>query len=1193
LFQRFPVHPAVTQLLGDFTSITLLEVDATGEEFSQRAVTMQRQLMQDLSHSLYTGVRVLRGLHRQTDIGSVVRMPVVFTSLLSQQSTTGQARLSSAWLGKQVYGISQTPQVWLDHQVVEDEGALLFHWDSVDDLFPPVLLDDMFDSYCRHLQRLAQPGVTTLDLARPALPTAQRGRRSRYNATSVPRTGGLLHGLFEEQAQKAPERLAVEAPGRSMTYGDLEDSSNTLAYRLVEDGPAESRPVAIVMEKGWEQVVGAIAVLKCGRAFLPIEPETPPLRLRYLLENAQVRTVLTQSWVEVRTQWPNGVRKIAVDQEGQERGAGACLPAVSPDSLAYVIYTSGSSGEPKGVMIDHRGPVNTLRDINRRFGVGPDDRVLALSALSFDLSIYDIFGVLGSGGTVVIPDPCKLRDPGHWLEKIRTSRVTIWNSVPALMQMLTEYLNGSSELLPECFRLVLLSGDWIPIDLHDTVRAMAPKSQVISLGGATEASVWSILYPVETVDPAWKSIPYGMPMENQRIHVLDERMEPCCEWTKGELYIGGVGLALGYLGDPEKTASRFLRWDLGGERLYRTGDLGRFVPDGYVEFLGRSDAQVKIRGHRIELGEIEAALLSHPQVKDAIAVAAEGEKGRKFLIGYVTERAVAVPEPAELRTALIPEGPAFWDGVKNGVLQEVGLRGRVSEFGPALESGELYASAVIRQFFARRGLFCGSGEEHTVDALATKLGILARYRPLLARWLGFLVSDEMVERKGEESYFCRSPLPTESTEHLWAALSPLLASSPHLRQYLRASAEGLESLLRGELDPLSLLFPEGSWDVAEELYQENPVARAVNCSAARAMEAIVGAVGNKGFLRVLEVGAGVGSVTSALLPVLPPERSEYWFTDVSAFFRVRALEKFAAFPFLRFGTLDINSPGPWNGQVPFQFDCVVAANVLHNAEDIQATLTFLRRLLAPRGVLLLIEATANTRIQSITVNFVEGLSRGLAQLPFLPEEVWLRQLSDAGYGVPMTLSNAGTGLHVISAQTRVPDREEIVRAFREQAPPLGEEGLREHLRGILPAYTVPARFAILNSLPLNPNGKVNRKALPSPAPRNQPKLPGEPRSELENRIGSIWARILGTEQVESEQNFFDAGGDSLMAVELQQALRRELGHPVEAVDIFRYPTVRSLAATLVERADTTSQPRDVQQRRHVAPRPEEAETGGI
>src|SRR5207244_1652956 len=177
-------------------------------------------------------------------------------------------------------------------------------------------------------------------------------------------------------------------------------------------------------------------------------------------------------------------------------------PVQGPADLAYVIYTSGSTGKPKGVMIDHRAAVNTLLDVNRRFGVGADDRVLALSALAFDLSVYDLFGVLAAGGTVVVPEPAAARDPARWAALLAAERVTIWNSVPALLRLLAEYLEGRGERLPPALRLVLLSGDWIPVTLPGRLRALAPQAQVVSLGGATEAAIWSIVHPIEAVDPA-------------------------------------------------------------------------------------------------------------------------------------------------------------------------------------------------------------------------------------------------------------------------------------------------------------------------------------------------------------------------------------------------------------------------------------------------------------------------------------------------------------------------------------------------------------------------------------------------------------------------------------------------------------------------------------------------------------------
>ena len=295
---------------------------------------------------------------------------------------------------------------------------------------------------------------------------------------------------------------------------------------------------------------------------------------------------------------------IAVDlleapEASAERNVGRPAAAGGPSGLAYVIFTSGSTGKPKGVMIDHRGALNTLADINDRFRVGPGDRVLALSSLSFDLSVYDVFGILAAGGAVVFPDPDRERDPAHWAALVRDHRVTVWNTVPALMEMLVAHLGDGAPPLP--FRLVMLSGDWIPVSLPDRIRRVAPPgAQISSLGGATEASIWSILYPIGSVDPAWKSIPYGKSLRNQEVKVRDAQLAECPVGETGRIYIGGVGVALGYYRDPQRTAERFVVHPETGERLYWTGDLGRLLPDGNIEFLGREDLQVKIDGYRVE-----------------------------------------------------------------------------------------------------------------------------------------------------------------------------------------------------------------------------------------------------------------------------------------------------------------------------------------------------------------------------------------------------------------------------------------------------------------------------------------------------------------------------------------------------------------------------------------------------------------
>ncbi|HYH46661.1 MAG TPA: non-ribosomal peptide synthetase, partial [Thermoanaerobaculia bacterium] len=337
-----------------------------------------------------------------------------------------------------------------------------------------------------------------------------------------------------------------------------------------------------------------------------------------------------------------------------------------PSDLAYVLFTSGSTGLPKGVVIDHRGAANTVADVNRRFRISAADRVLALSSLSFDLSVWDLFGILGAGGRVVMPDPEASRDPAHWHERIEREGVTVWSSVPALMELYAEYLESHGRQMPASLRLVMLSGDWIPVSLPDRLRRLSPegsRAELISLGGATEASIWSVLFPIGEVDPAWKSIPYGRPMANQTLHVLDARLDPTPDWVAGQLYLGGAGLAVGYWKDEARTRASFVVHPRTGERLYRTGDLGRWLPDGNVELLGREDLQVKIQGYRVEPGEIETALVRHPAVREAVVTAMGEARGHKRLVAYIvlrhTPEAPKASERRELRAWLEARLPDY------------------------------------------------------------------------------------------------------------------------------------------------------------------------------------------------------------------------------------------------------------------------------------------------------------------------------------------------------------------------------------------------------------------------------------------------------------------------------------------------------------------------------------------------------
>ncbi|MEM1366729.1 MAG: amino acid adenylation domain-containing protein [Cyanobacteria bacterium P01_H01_bin.15] len=614
LFNRQPLHPDVNLLVGDFTASLLLGIDHQGtDSFTQRAQRLQTQLWQDLDHRAVSGVEVLRKLAKQQNRSPGALMPVVFTSTLNQPIP---ATKNSDWQTETVYSVSQTSQVYLDHQVSEIAGSLVFNWDAITELFPANLLDEMFSAYGSFLVQLAETDAAWETFPRLA-PVAQVAALN--DSTSKVPTD-LLHELFFAQVQQQPQNIAVITPNQTLTYQTLAQQVVTLAQTL-RDPVQPNQLVAVSLEKGWQQVISVLSILSAGAAYVPIDPSLPQERKVQLLEATNASTVLTSAIAE---ELPATVTQIVVDE------VVAQITPVTPTQLpwtpqqqvtdlAYVIYTSGSTGTPKGVMIDHRGAVNTVLDINQRFDVNSRDRIFALSSLSFDLSVYDIFGTLAAGAAIVIPDPAKAQDITHWRELLTSEQVTVWNSVPALMQLLLSDLANISVESPASLRLAMLSGDWIPLTLPAQFQQQFPAATLMSLGGATEASIWSISYPINTVDPSWHSIPYGRPLTNQTWYVLDDNLNPCPTWVPGQLYIGGVGLANGYWQQPELSADRFISSPLAvGETLYKTGDLGRYLPDGNLEFLGREDFQVKINGFRVELGEIETALQQYPAIKGAV-----------------------------------------------------------------------------------------------------------------------------------------------------------------------------------------------------------------------------------------------------------------------------------------------------------------------------------------------------------------------------------------------------------------------------------------------------------------------------------------------------------------------------------------------------------------------------------------------
>ncbi|MGW5611619.1 amino acid adenylation domain-containing protein [Streptomyces sp. NPDC003753] len=1105
--------------------------------------------------------------------GQSATLPLTFDTLPEDSFAARAERLQQQLTrGAEAEREPRTPEserCCLHHDIVEEAGELVLTWDVRAAQFLDGLPDDLVAVCAATLDRLAsEDGAwdTTARLTR--LPNWQTAEREDANSTAADLPATTLCRLVETRAAERPDAVAVIADDGRLTYGEAVAHARRLARRLITLGATPGTLVGVVVDKGYAQVPAVLGVTLSGAAYLPVDPQWPAARRAQVLQQGGVRVVVTTSRLRDEATWPTGIRLVTFDDLEVREASAAPLPTEpAPGDLAYVIFTSGSTGQPKGVVIDHRGAANTVQDINERFRVGPDDRVLALSSLSFDLSVYDIFGALAAGATVITPAPGRAHDPEHWSDLVAEHCVTVWNSVPALMGV---WLDAPAARVAEStVRLVLLSGDWIPVSLPDAVRAVHPRAQVISLGGATEASIWSVTYPIGEVPQEWSRIPYGKPLANQTLHVLDQRLDPCPVWTTGEIYIGGIGVAKGYWADPVRTAERFIVHPTSGEYLYRTGDLGRYLPGGDIEFLGREDTQVKLNGFRIELDEIAAVLRRQPGVGEAIlTVDTNPATDRRQLVAYL------------LADGQAEAAPTLDDAAWAGVLESGGseLRQAADELAPAIVTFrdlwhrlEALAPSVMALNFARLGVFTAQGDTATADEIIARGQVRPLYRGLVGQWMSALAAEGLLSPTGQPGEY-RAERAVEADEldtriRTELAAFTVTGADRVLLDYFTECVDNQLALLQGKVRPLQLLLPDGDWRVTEALYASNPAAQLQNRIAASVVRAFVEQRPASRKIRILEAGAGTGSTCDRILPTLPEDRVQYLFTDVSTAFTASARRRYAdAYPFVSYGLFNIDDEPAPQGLAPGSADVIVAANVLHDAKDLGRTLQNIRGLLAPGGLLVLIEGTVNSPLNMISFAFLEGFGnyQDQREATLLSVPQWQAQLEAAGF------------TRCASVPEGAPAVDALIQHVLIAGAPSGRESLdttalNKVMGDLLPDYMVPHHYLVLDRLPLSANGKVDRSALPSPWRELAPEDRTLPHTALEQRLFEIWSDALGRDDFGVEDDFFDLGGDSLHAVRIIGKLRAELGIQQagdEAVDmLFQAPTIAELAKALTGQAE--------------------------
>ncbi|MCD5992428.1 amino acid adenylation domain-containing protein [Pseudomonas sp. CDFA 602] len=1102
LFDRQPLNPAVASMIADFTNILALPVSCSGQSFAELARANQQSFAEVHEHSAWSGVEVLRELKKRQRHPHGA--PLVFTSNLGRP-LFGEAAENT--LGAPGWGISQTPQVWIDHLAFEHQGQVYLQWDSNDQLFPEGLTDTLFDVYFEQVLALVTDPARWSQPLPELMPPAQLAVREQVNATGQAVPDGLLHDAVFIQAERTPQAIALIQDQRRLSFAQLTDQASRLAGCLQARGVEAGDTVAVSMARDIGQIVCVLGILKAGATYVPVPPDQPLARRIGIYQGAGVKCVLTSADEPKEHDIGNALTwQQAICSEPLQHQV-----PVSAQQPAYIIYTSGSTGEPKGVVISHQSALNTCVDISQRHGVGPDDCVLALSALHFDLSVYDIFGVLGAGASLVLVNEQQRRDPALWCRLIDEHRITLWNSVPALLDMLLTYSEGFDLRSPANLRLVMLSGDWIGLDLPERYHQHRSDGRFVAMGGATEAAIWSNTCTVNQIGPHWRSIPYGKPLANQRYRVVDELGRDCPDWVAGELWIGGVGVAQGYFNDLERSARQFV--DVAGERWYRTGDMGCYWPDGTLEFLGRRDKQVKVGGYRIELGEIDAALNRLEGVKAAISMA-PGER-EKSLVAFV-----------------VPYGSSLCSSIEADPRTPASYADWLTPVTVATEPEDALLADFLLEHLAFNGLHFSTAMS-TAKVLQT-YDCQAHWQPLLTRWLEWLATRNRLHCDAEGAW---------RLNQSDAQATPHDVASAALTEALHAHHDALRDMLHGKRSPQTLL--EHPYWAPEQLLMHAAGSR-------EALSALVTSLADLSQrlqrpVRLIEVSArsAVGGVF--LLGRLDASQLHYTALDTSQAMVLKARERLAGFAH---GSARRDTDSERQVLV-HSADVLLINNQLHRLETPQATVRQWAQLCAPGAAIHVMELAHASVLALISADLLNEGRSAAEQLR--DSEHWLALLAQAGLAVHGT-DRLGTLQRLILRAPDVLQRPDPAR-------------LAKALESELPGYMIPQRLYFLDTLPLTANGKVDHQALvqlckPSAAQPDQSQPPENAREQV---LVQLWQELLQTGAVHRHSQFFQLGGDSLLATRLIGELAGR-GYGARLDDLFNFPSLHTFAATLVEDA---------------------------
>lgn len=1194
-------HRDVEELIGFFVNTLVLRTDVSGNPSFRELIARVRAMALDAyAHQDVPFERLVEMLQPERDPGRNPLFQIGFV-------------LQTAWdaPGRALAGDAQ-PDV--------ERGTSIFDlavhlWEHSEGIHGGIEYSTaLFDAttvarFAEHFVTLVHHAAFGPDTAVDDLPLLQPHERHRllmsWNRTAAPYPQGVcFHDLVDARAASDPHAPALESLGEVVTYHELNVRAERLARRLRSRGVGSETLVLVCMDASIDAIVAMLAIMKAGGTYVPIDPADPPERIQFIIGDTQAPLMLTRTAIanslHLDVLCEAGPGLLCVDAITGEP-SGSPLPpgqgAVKPDQLAYVIYTSGSTGRPKGVLVEHGCLVNVVAAQQQSLGVSATSRVLQFASLAFDASIFEVAMALGSGGTLcLIPPDVRLPGP-PLLEYLQRERITIVTLPPTALAALP------FAALPD-LATITVAGEPCSADLVDR---WAKGRRFFNLYGPTEATIWST---VATCIDGGRKPPIGRPIQNTRVYILDPRGQPVPIGVPGELYIAGSGVARGYLNRQELTAQRFVTLSLNDdgpeERLYRTGDLVRYLPDGEIEFIGRTDHQVKLRGYRIELEEVEAALQEHPGVQEAtVCLRDDGPAGRR-LVAYVTPTQRSEDEDEETRVALSAEHVSYWQRIYDDLYgQDGGPEQPAAGFAGWNSSytGAPLAAAEMREW---------------LDATVSRIATLRASRVLE---IGCGVGQLLFEMAPRLERYAGTDLSTAALEAVRRRLKEPADGSQRVQLFAR-SADDFSGLPGAAYDLVVLnsvvqYFPSGDYlrRVIQGAVLATEPGGAIFIGDVRSLSLL------ETFALSVEMHQAEDDTTVAVLRERTERRvmlEQELVVDPEFFHALRReIPEISAVEVL------LKRGRGRNELTKFRYDVILhvgPANpsieglVTIDWDSVGSTVDGLRAgVAAERSQWFCVDAIPNLRLAAD----LSARSTAAVLEPATTVAAMRRQQATASHvGVePDDVVAVGESLGFdVEVFAGVGHRPETFRAiFRRRIGTATRRGLlptdatsgfqawhhytNNPLRGIflrtmvprirtflaarLPDPFIPAQYVLLDRMPRTSSGKVDRSRLPAPD-RARPDLGVDyvaPSIEIERTLAAIWCEVLGVERVGVHDNFFELGGDSILGIQIV-ARARTAGLELSPKHLFEHQTIAELVPICA-----VSLSRDAEQGRVLGPVP--------